>query len=133
MDEAEEQFERLLDYHGRRWPLSNGWSVEFRVKRVRATRGRPRGIKYSLTLHDIDNTRILGFDNAHGVARRIEWDHRHRFRDAGTLVPYKFIDADSLIADFMTALRQACAAEGVPFEFENEELVEEPDAFVEEE
>jgi hypothetical protein len=28
---------------------------------------RPNGIRYSLTLHAPDNTRLIGFDNAHGV------------------------------------------------------------------
>lgn len=33
---------------------------------VAASSERPHGIKYSLTLHAPDGTRLLGFDNAHG-------------------------------------------------------------------
>ena len=42
---------------------------------------RPHGIRYSFTLHDTDGTRLLGFDNAHGVSRALPHDHRHRFGD----------------------------------------------------
>jgi hypothetical protein len=46
----------------------------------------PHGVKYSLSLHDRNNARILGFDNAHGIkpkrkkygARKITWDHKHQ-------------------------------------------------------
>ena len=41
-----------------------GWT-KFEACRVAPTRHIPFGIKYSLSLHDRNNTRILGFDNAH--------------------------------------------------------------------
>jgi len=41
--------------------------ARFDIKRVEPTKGRPHGIKYSLTLHDKYNERLLGFDNAHFV------------------------------------------------------------------
>jgi len=34
------------------------------VARVGVTPERPHGIKYSLTLHAPDGTRLIGFDNA---------------------------------------------------------------------
>ena len=60
---------------------------------VEVTVHRPHGIKYSLTLHDSNNSRILGFDNAHQIKRRgrrpkkytgriVTWDHIHTFPDS---------------------------------------------------
>jgi hypothetical protein len=50
------------------------------------------------------------------------YDHRHRFRRAGELVPYDFRGADELICDFFAAVEQACRQEGAPFEFEAEDV-----------
>ena len=80
----DEVMRRLLDYDRRRYWLVNGWS--FRISEVTATAARPQGIKYSFTLHDVDGTRLLGFDNAHGVPRVVAFDHRHRFRRPDELV-----------------------------------------------
>ena len=46
---------------------------------------RPHGLNYSLTLHDDEGERLLGFDNAHairegsgpGARTRNEYDHKH--------------------------------------------------------
>lgn len=62
---------RLFDYHRRRYWLANGWSIRLRVFEVAPSDQRPQGIKYSFTLHDVDGTRLLGFDNAHGIARQV--------------------------------------------------------------
>ncbi|MER2263690.1 toxin-antitoxin system TumE family protein [Methylobacterium oxalidis] len=120
----DEAMRRLLDYDGRRYWLANGWSIRFRVMEVATTAGRPHGIKYAFTLHDVDRTRLLGFDNAHGVPRRLTYDHRHRFRRTDELVPYAFVDADALICDFFAAVEQACRQEDVPFEFVAEDVDE---------
>ena len=67
----DEAIRRLLDYDRRRYWLLNGWSIRFRVAVVVATAARPHGIQYAFTLNDVDGTRLLGFDNAHGsLARR---------------------------------------------------------------
>jgi len=67
---------------------------------------RPHGIKYSLTLHDRDGKRLLGFDNAHEVrrgkrgayaGRRVEYDHKHSNEK---VVPYQFQSAAQLLSDF---------------------------------
>lgn len=118
----DEAMRRLLDYDRRRYWLANGWSIRFRIAAVAPTTARPHGIKYAFTLHDVDGTRLLGFDNAHGVPRAQAHDHRHRFRRAGELVPYDFRGADELICDFFTAVEQACRQEGAPFEFEAGEV-----------
>jgi len=78
--------ETLLDLDGEIFPMENGYWTKFEASRVTSTRQIPHGIRYSLTLHDRNNTRILGFDNAHAVkpkkkkygARKITWDHKHK-------------------------------------------------------
>ena len=127
----DDTMERLLAYHGRRYWLENGWSVEFRIRRVAITEGRPYGVKYSLTLHDVDCKRLLGYDNAHGVPRQVEWDHRHSFRNVGELRPYKFTDADKLLADFFASLQRACESEGIAFDIVHENSILEPELWEE--
>lgn len=73
-------------------------------------------------LHDMDGTRLLEFDNAHGVSRAQGYDHRHRFRHTRELVAYEFRGADELLGDFFAAVERACAEEGCAFEFEADEI-----------
>ena len=87
-----------------------GYWVKYEVLRVDPTPERPHGIRYSLTLHDPDGKRLMGFDNAHGgikpagskfkyAGRRFSFDHRHRHAtDAGVL--YEFDTAYKLLEDF---------------------------------
>jgi hypothetical protein len=87
-----------------------GYWVKMDVSRVAATVERPHGIKYSLTLHAPDSTRLLGFDNAHGgikpegsrflhAGKKHPYDHKHRnATDAGVL--YEFDTAYQLLSDF---------------------------------
>ncbi|MFC4297940.1 DUF6516 family protein [Castellaniella hirudinis] len=94
----------MADEAGRRW-------VKFEVKPVEVTAHRPHGIKYSLTLHDADGERILGFDNAHpvregtgpGARTRIEYDHKH----VGKRIRfYAYMDAATLLSDFWQEVGQ---------------------------
>jgi len=99
----------LLDLDGEVFPMENGYWTKFEVSRVTPTSGIPHGIRYSLTLHDQNNTRILGFDNAHGFksrkkrygARKITWDHQHKRE---RVYPYEFESASRLIEDFWQAV-----------------------------
>jgi len=86
-----------------------GYWVSMVVASVPVTEERPHGIKYSLTLHAPDNTRLIGFDNAHGVkpvgshfkhaGKKFPYDHRHRHAlDEGVL--YEFDTAYQLVSDF---------------------------------
>ena len=86
-----------------------GYWVKMEVSSVDVTTERPHGIRYSLTLHAPDNTRLIGFDNAHSVkpsgsrfkhaGKRFPYDHRHRHAtDEG--VWYEFDTAYQLISDF---------------------------------
>jgi Family of unknown function (DUF6516) len=118
----DEEVRRLLDFHRRLYWLVDGWSIRFRIVEVEESATRPHGLKYSFTLHDVDGTRLLGFDNAHGLARTLVYDHRHRFRRAAELVPYEFKSADKLICDFFEAVENACKQEGLAFEFDTEEV-----------
>jgi hypothetical protein len=113
---------RLLDFHRRRYWLVDGWSIRFRVQEVPVTESRPHGLRYAFTLHDVDGSRLLGFDNAHGVPQEQAYDHRHRFRRTVELVPYVFQDADKLLCDFFEAVERACNQEGVLFEFDAEDV-----------
>jgi outer membrane receptor for Fe3+-dicitrate len=88
----------------------DGYWVKMEVSRVEVTAERPHGIRYSLTLHAPDSTRLIGFDNAHGgvkpegahfkhAGKKYPYDHRHRHADdAG--VHYAFDTAYQLISDF---------------------------------
>jgi hypothetical protein len=87
-----------------------GYWVKMNASRVTVTAERPHGIKYSLTLHAPDSTRLIGFDNAHGgirpegsrflhVGKKYPYDHRHRnATDSGVL--YEFDTAYQLVSDF---------------------------------
>ena len=90
------------------------------MKPCPVTDARPHGVRYAFTLHDVDMTRLLGFDNAHGVPRRQAYDHRHRFRFVADLVPYQFVGTDELICDFFDEVERACRLEGVAFAFDSE-------------
>jgi hypothetical protein len=94
----------VADQAGKLW-------VKFEVRPVGVTAQRPHGIKYSLTLHDEDGERILGFDNAHsvkkgsgpGVQTRIEYDHKHMGR---RIRFYTYTDAATLLRDFWQDVEQ---------------------------
>ena len=64
-------------------PLTNYWG-KFVVKHVKSSHERPHGLSYSLTLHDVNGERLVGFDNAHPVpgagrhaSRTVMHDHQH--------------------------------------------------------
>ena len=59
--------EFLLAFDGRIHHLEEGYWIKFEIERVKATKKRPHGLSYSFTLHAPDGTRLVGFDNAHGV------------------------------------------------------------------
>jgi len=62
--------ENLLNLDGEIFPMDNGCWVKFEAKRVEPNAHIPHGIKYSLTLHDKHNQRVIGYDNAHGFKSR---------------------------------------------------------------
>ncbi len=105
--------EALLDLDGYIVVEDDGYWTKIKVSKVKASKERPHGISYSMTLHNPSNQRVLGFDNAHAVqpkgkarkfvGRRIEYDHKHvDENDLGT--PYSFDSAEQLIVDFFEAV-----------------------------
>ncbi|OQY60600.1 MAG: hypothetical protein B6245_00810 [Desulfobacteraceae bacterium 4572_88] len=103
--------ETLLSMNGEIFPMDNGYWTKIEAYRLDPGEQIPHGVRYSLTLHDRNNTRILGFDNAHGVkpkkrkygARKVTWDHRHRQTE---VFPYEYESAGQLLEDFWSAVEQ---------------------------
>ena len=101
----------LLNLDGEVFPMENGFWVKFEAFKTEPSPNVPHGIKYSLTLHDRNNTRVLGFDNAHAYkprrkkygARKITLDHLHKIEKAH---PYEFESASQLLEDFWTAVEE---------------------------
>lgn len=98
--------ETLLQLDGEVFPMDNGFWVKFKVHRTPKNNHIPHGIKYSLTLHDRYNRRIIGYDNAHGIkppkkkkfsGSRQVWDHKHQ---KSAVHPYEFESAYQLLEDF---------------------------------
>ncbi len=97
----------LLDLDGQQYRLKHYW-IKIEAHTVPRDTHRPQGIKYSLTLHDRNNTRLLGFDNAHAIGakgrkrgkyngRIVSWDHVHNMEK---VQPYSFSSAAQIIQDF---------------------------------
>jgi len=103
--------ELLLNLDGEVFPMDNGCWTKFEVKRLASIRNIPHGIKYSLTLHDRHNRRIIGFDNAHAFkpkrkkfgARKVTWDHKHHQERVSA---YEYESAGQLLEDFSLAVEK---------------------------
>ena len=65
------ELQTLLDLDGEIIELMDGrYFAKFEAHLVESSPEVPHGIKYSLTLHDRNGVRILGFDNAHPIKVR---------------------------------------------------------------
>ena len=96
----------VVDREGGHW-------VRFVVTQVPATAEKPHGLDYSLTLHGPNGERLVGFDNAHLVARQKRGqpqDHRHRIR---AVKPYDYRAAAALLADFWSEVDAVLKERGV--------------------
>ncbi len=104
----------LLDLNGSSYWCDKNYWVKFEAIKVHKDQHRPHGIKYSLTLHDRNNTRILGFDNAHRIKRKgrrpqrytgriITWDHVHKQEK---IEHYLFSSASQMLQDFWDAVNE---------------------------
>ena len=96
--------ENLLNLHGEVFPMDNGYWVKFEVYEVEPSLSIPHGVRYSLTLHDKKNHRVIGYDNAHSFksskrygAKKESYDHIHKQMN---IVPYEFESASQLLEDF---------------------------------
>lgn len=92
-----------------------------RSSALRASEERPHGLRYSFTLHGPVGRRLLGFDNAHGVAplgskyrkRAGSVDHWHRTEsDEGR--PYTFESAEKLLDDFQREVERVLRERRIP-------------------
>lgn len=107
----------LIDLNGERIVLdeTKGLWVKFEAKRV-SKDNRSVGIRYSLTLHNKHNERILGFDNAHeieyGAKKMVKpkrtFEHVHLGAETK---PYNFINAGQLLEDFWQTVDDYLARE----------------------
>lgn len=59
----------LLDLHGSIIDQGDGYWIKLEAWRVDVSPKIPHGIRYSLTLHESNGERILGYDNAHAASK----------------------------------------------------------------
>lgn len=114
---SREGLDLLLDLDDEVFYLESGYWTKFEVKKLVApTPQRPAGIRYSLTLHDSHNRRVIGFDNSHALseakrgyaARRIAWDHKHA---RNVVSVYDFTNPAKLLEDFWAAVLEYIEAQ----------------------
>ena len=111
--------DHFLGFHRRLIGYDNGYWVTFRVTLVAPSLERPHGFQYSLSLHDANDDRVLGY--AHGVgtgsgpakksSRHVAYDHINR--RGRRPVPYKFTTPYRLLEDFFTEVDTILNKEGV--------------------
>lgn len=118
-DSEDYELKTLLNLDDQTYVVSKDYWTKIEAKQVEATAYRPHGVKYSLTLHDSNNTRIIGFDNAHEIKRRgrrpkkykgrkITWDHVHKCEKVEF---YLFVSASQLLQDFWESVNQVIKGE----------------------
>jgi hypothetical protein len=91
--------------NGIQYRLDKGYWVKFSAHTVDASDQRPHGMSYSMSLHDRNGSRVVGFDNAHAVrtkkakyaAKKVTWDHKHKHCQ---VTEYEFDTAAQLMDDF---------------------------------
>lgn len=85
---------------GEKHVLADGSLIEMVIWQLpEKTVDRPHGIKYRLYYGLPDGTCVVRYDNELGKG-----DHRHF---GGVEEPYQFLDVETLMTDFMTAVRKA--------------------------
>ncbi len=107
------ELEVLLSLDGFEFQFVRGYRVGIAAQLVESTSGRPRGIKYSLTLHDPAGRRIYGLDNAHAIRRsRVEFDHRHVY-GGRRIAAYIYRGPIELLEDFYREVERILRERGV--------------------
>jgi len=97
--------ESLLSMDGVVFVIEHGHWIKIEARVVVPNQHVPHGIRYSLTLHDRNKLRLVGYDNAHAVKtrkrrfspRHAAWDHRHKLHE---VFEYQFESAEKLLVDF---------------------------------
>lgn len=86
--------------------MDAGYWVKIEAKRVSPSPRIPHGMLNSSTLHDRNNVRVIGIENAHAIklkgrnrysGQMVTWSHKHQTE---RLSPYEFESADHLLIDF---------------------------------
>ena len=86
--------------HRERHLFADGALVEMVIWRLpKKTEDRPHGIKYRLYYGLSDGSCMVRYDNESGKG-----DHRHI---GGREEPYRFVDVETLVADFMADVLSA--------------------------
>ena len=109
--EEDHSLQALLDLDGYVHYFDDGYWVKFSAHRVEPSKHIPHGIRYSLTFHDRQGNRIIGYDNAHDAlpktkkyrAKKVAWDHIHK---QSKVFAYEFDTASQLITDFWKTVNQ---------------------------
>ncbi|SRR5216683_4295007 len=106
------ELEVLLGLDGFEFQFAGGYWVKIAAHQIEATKTRPHGVKYSLTLHEPAGRRIYGLDNAHGTrGRRVEFDHRHLY-GRRRVVPYAYRGPVELLQDFYREVERILTERG---------------------
>jgi uncharacterized protein DUF6516 len=98
-------------HDGYTYSYSTGHWVKIECQEVPTTPERPAGLKYSLVLFAPDGESLVRYDNSHAVNVKgrpnpKSYDHWHRYRNMEDLVPYKFINVETLLNDFFEAVER---------------------------
>jgi len=120
-DSTGDGVEYLLDLHLSKIGYENGYWATIRVFKIEPDAGRPVGLQYSLTLHDQNDDRVLGFDNSHpidvatGPARKSRRPslYDHIDRRGCRSIPYEFTTPYKLLEDFFKAVDEILKQEGM--------------------
>lgn len=67
MQRMQQGLQYLLELDGEVFPMKNGFWTFIVARLVTPNASIPHGLRYSLTLHDRNNQRVLGYDNAHAI------------------------------------------------------------------
>src|SRR5438477_1073096 len=117
----EPELELLLSFDGTSYQASEGYVVEFTVRRTDITIQRPHGISYALVFRPANGEPFVRFDSAHVpnrpggkyVKTPAAYDHWHRDEhDIGR--PYKFTTALQLLDDFWREVKRVMDEKGIP-------------------
>lgn len=117
---SERDFEALVGYDGTTFWFEHGYHAIFEIRKADEPGVGPHPYRYAFSLHAPNGKRIMGFDNAHPVARKAgkfkrrsqHADHWHRdASDRGR--PYKFETLSKLLDDFFTEVERTLQVLGV--------------------
>lgn len=92
--------ETLLDLDGYIAEIEKGYWIKIEARRVMQDQAKPYGIKYSLTLHDSEGERVLGYDNAHSIPSKGAIKTHNHMHKSGKIINYTYTDAAKLLEDF---------------------------------